>query len=252
MTVKKIKVGSTEHNIYADAIKVTDTTPTSATTYYPLYSTGKSDYQTVRANADLYYYDTGSSGYFNIGSSSQLGGLSLHQTNGYCANLVPDSLTANRDIKLPNKSGTIALTSDVSSFNDRLFVTLVPTGTAVPQNADLNSTTYLKVGRYYCSQDIVVQTLTNCPTTKAFMMEIYSPLTTTIDNETSTWVYRLRKITTYTGEEYIQSCYVAGTAGTWNYGAWQQTVKTPLSSLKIGGATLSYDENADALKITFA
>jgi hypothetical protein len=63
----------------------------------------------------------------------------------------------------------------------------------------------MKVGRYYCSQTTTAATLKNCPTSVAFMMEVYSPLSTTIDNETTgTWVYRLRKITCYnTGLQFI-------------------------------------------------
>ena len=119
--------------------------------------------------------------------------------------------------------------------SDRLFTTLVPTGTAIPENADLNTATYMKVGRYYCSSNTTTKTLKNCPTTTynsegvgtngtAFMMEVYSPLSTTIDNETSkTWIYRIRKLLGYTGTEYIQYCYVGATAGTWIYGDWNKS-----------------------------
>ena len=69
--------------------------------------------------------------------------------------------------------------------SDRLFTTLVPTGTEIKSNANLNTATYLKVGRYYCSANATVATLTNCPGKDAFMMQVYSPLATTIDNETT-------------------------------------------------------------------
>ena len=106
--------------------------------------------------------------------------------------------------------------------SDRLFTTLVPTGTSIPAKADLNTTTYLKVGRYFCSKNTDAATLTNSPLSVAFMMEVSSPLSTTIDNETTkTWVYRLRKITAYnTGVQYVQYCYVGGTANSWSYGDW--------------------------------
>lgn len=97
----------------ASHVNITDTTPTSATTYYLLYSAGKTGGQAVRANADLYYYDTGSNGYLNIGSSSQAGGLTLHEisSGNFYVDLIADSLTATRTIKLPNQSGTVSLTS---------------------------------------------------------------------------------------------------------------------------------------------
>lgn len=97
----------------ATTVAVTNTTPTSATTYYPLYTTSTSGSQTVRANSDLYYYDTGSASYFNVGSSSQLGGLTLHQNNRYYTNIVPGSLTTNRTITLPNVDGTVITTGNL-------------------------------------------------------------------------------------------------------------------------------------------
>lgn len=114
----------------ASHVNITDTTPTSAATYYLLYSSGKTGGQAVRANADLYYYDTGKNGYLNIGSSSQAGGLTLHEVSSgnYYVDLIADSLTATRTIKLPNDSGTVSLTShthatSVSWSNRALSIT---------------------------------------------------------------------------------------------------------------------------------
>ena len=97
----------------ASNVDVTDTTPTSATSYYLLYSSNRTTGQVVRANADLYYYDTGTTGYLNVGSSAQAGGLTLHEVSSgnFYVNLLADSLTATRTIKLPDQSGTISLTS---------------------------------------------------------------------------------------------------------------------------------------------
>jgi hypothetical protein len=112
--------------------------------------------------------------------------------------------------------------------SDRLFVTLVPTGTSIPANANLNTTTYLKVGRYYCSKNADAETLDNSPLSIAFMMEVSSPLSTTIDNETTgTYIYRLRKITAYnTGVQYLQFCTAGKTANSWTYGDWYVVPRT--------------------------
>ena len=109
----------------------------------------------------------------------------------------------------------------------RFFSTLVPYGVSIGESANLNTTEYLKVGNYYCSSNATTATLTNCPTTSAFMMTVSSPLSTSIDNETTkTWVYRLRKLQVYTGQEYVQYCYAGGTAGTWTYGDWTKVIKS--------------------------
>ena len=109
----------------------------------------------------------------------------------------------------------------------RFFSLLVPYGTAIPEDANLNTSTYMKVGNYYCSSNAIAKTLTNSPTTSAFMLTVYSPLSTTIDNETTkTWIYRLRKLQVYTGDEFVQYCYVGETAGTWTYGDWKKVIKS--------------------------
>lgn len=108
--------------------------------------------------------------------------------------------------------------------SDRLYRMLVPTGTEITSNKNLNTTEFLVVGRYYCSANNTVATLSNCPTTSAFMMDVFSPLSTTIDNETtSPWCYRLRMLTTYTGETYVQQCETTGTADVWTYHSWVRT-----------------------------
>lgn len=152
--------------------------------------------------------------------------------------LTTNSLEAN---------GSIAAVSDISSESDiwaegdlregqgelplrRKYASFIPAGTAVPANANLNTITYLKVGNYCCSTNVTAATLTNCPTTSAFMMQVFSPLATTIDNEsTGTWVYRLRKLLTYTGYEYQQYVYSNGTAGNFTYGAWEAKPAATLS-----------------------
>ena len=114
------------------------------------------------------------------------------------------------------------LYSNSEKVNMRLTTSLIPAGTSIPANVDLNVPDYFKVGKYYCSKTADAKTLQNCPVAAAFSMEVYNPLSTTIDNETTgTWVYRLRKITEYnTGVQYIQYAYVGATANQWTYNNW--------------------------------
>lgn len=116
---------------------------------------------------------------------------------------------------------------------NRFFSLLVPYGTQIAANTNMNTLDLLKVGNYYCASNANAATLTNCPTDTAFMMTVSSPLSTIIDNETTgTWVYRLRTIQTYTGPAYEQYCYANatadstnGTKGTWSYGQWNKIIK---------------------------
>ena len=118
----------------------------------------------------------------------------------------------------------------------RFYESMVPQGTTIPSNTNLNTINFLQVGNYYCSQDATVKTLTNCPTDQAFMMRVYSPLSTTVDNEaTSTYVYRLRKIITYKGQEYYQAVNSGSSASTFTYGPWYSELNSQ------GKLTLSGD-----------
>lgn len=141
------------------------------------------------------------------------------------------------------KSNSGAFTGNLTAdnFNSRFSLQSVPYGTAVGENADLNTVTYLSVGNYYCGADAIVSTMTNVPVKRAFMMTVYSPLTPTVDNETTgKWVYRVRKFMTYLGEEYIQSVYSGNTAGTFTYGAWQQIAhKSDIPTMTFDGTTLT-------------
>ena len=133
--------------------------------------------------------------------------------------------------KLTDTTYSTATTSanGLMSKDDKLIVdrlnresaSLVPRGTAITANQNLNTVNFIKVGKYYCTANAIVQTLTNCPTTEAFMMEVFSPLSTTYDNETtSQWVYRLRRITTLNGRIYTQLVCSGLTAGTFTYDTW--------------------------------
>ena len=120
---------------------------------------------------------------------------------------------------------------------NRFYTSLVPYGTSIAANSDLNTTQFLKVGNYYCSKNADVETLTNCPTEKAFMLQVLSPLSSAVDNETTgTWVYRVRKLQDYTGPEYVQYCYSDGTAGHWIYGDWKKVITT-VGGTAVGSAT---------------
>lgn len=127
---------------------------------------------------------------------------------------------------------------------ERFHLSLLPASNTIPENADLNTIEYLKVQSYFCSQNAVAATLTNCPVTTAFMMEVYSPLSTAVDNETtSTWCYRIRRIKEYQGDEYYQFCNTSGTAGEWTYGIWKKIktdddIKYSTTDLTAGSSSL--------------
>ena len=194
------------------------------------------------------------SGFTTITSNSFSGALSGNAstaTTWQTARNFSISGTANGAAVSVNGGANVTLTipKEISGFTSiksaafyqgnyaltRLYSSLVPYGTAVSANADLNTVNYIKVGNYYCSANATATTLTNCPTKNAFMMQVYSPLSTTIDNETSaTYVYRLRKLTEYqNGKEWVQTISSGSTAGTFTYGSWYLV---PQSAITIDNA----------------
>lgn len=141
--------------------------------------------------------------------------------------------------------------SNSLKVNPRIYTTLVPEGTSIESNVDLNTTTYIAVGNYYCPSNAIATTLSNCPTGYAFMMQVFSPLSTTIDNEsTGTWVYRIRKLMTYYGIEYVQQVYSGATAGTFTYGEWKMVAHIQNTGESVGSSTqpVYYSSSSGYLK----
>lgn len=125
---------------------------------------------------------------------------------------------------------------------DRLRIGLVPLGTRIEANTELNSIEMIRVGSYYCASNATTATLLNCPTQLAFIMQVYSPISTNIDNEeTNQWVYRVRKILTYEGTEFTQTVYSGSEPGVFIYKPWQSVVKMEYSTtdLTTGSSTLA-------------
>lgn len=131
-----------------------------------------------------------------------------------------------------------ALKSDLPEHfitDDRLFETLTPTGTRIYANADLNDLQYWKVGRYYCTLTAEANTMNNIPSKMAFMMIVYSPLSTTIDDEDKGWKYRYRRFVNLYGNEWRQYATSDGNAN-WTFSSWRRvsigdTIPTNTSQL---------------------
>lgn len=132
------------------------------------------------------------------------------------------------------------LYSNGEKVDMRFTRSLLPVGTSIPASANLNTIEYLKIGKYYCSLNADAKTIKNCPVNVAFSMEVFNPLDTNVDDETTRdYTYRMRVLTQYdTGQQYMQFCRTSGTAGSWTYDSWYVTprVKFTLASSKNDGS----------------
>ena len=93
--------------------------------------------------------------------------------------------------------------------------------TSIPNGADLNTNTYIQPGVYISPDSVGVGSLTNCPVGVSFMLEVFNLRGG--DTEipaTKTYVYLRRRITTITGEEWVQIVTSNGTP-VWTYNDWK-------------------------------
>lgn len=135
------------------------------------------------------------------------------------------------------------LYSNGEKVDMRFALSLLPTGIEIVENANLNTIDYLKISKYFCLRSSTAKTVTNCPTAMAFVMDVYNPIGTNFDDETTApYTYRLRKLTEYnTGLQFIQYCNTSGTPGTWTYGDWYLCPQTKftLNSSKNDGTAVT-------------
>ena len=98
-------------------------------------------------------------------------------------------------------------------------------GTQFTSNTDLNSAQYTAAGKYYGGTSII-STLTNCPASVGFMMEVFNATGTNMQGiDSAGSQYRIRRITDVNNNIFQQVCYTTS-GGTENYGAWKKVTMT--------------------------
>ena len=106
------------------------------------------------------------------------------------------------------------------------------TGKFIPSNSDLNTNTYCQPGSYYVTANSAASTLSNCPTTSAFRLEVYNEIgaDASVAADTSHYHYLIRKLTTITGAIYIQTV-VNGATTSWTFNPWKRIVDDKQTSI---------------------
>ena len=88
---------------------ITETNPSSATTYYIPFMGGVSGSQTLRGNSNFRFWSNGTKHALNLGSSSGTGVITFWTASSYNIDLIGATATATRTITLPNATGTVSL-----------------------------------------------------------------------------------------------------------------------------------------------
>lgn len=93
--------------------------------------------------------------------------------------------------------------------------------TNIPSNADLND--YTACGYYRVSDNSAVSTLSNCPVSKSFTMEVSNAVGKTDSDAIAgtTWRYRIQRVTDYETREYVRLAYTNG-SGTVTFSTWKK------------------------------
>lgn len=201
-------------------VTIANTNPTSATTYYPIWYTGTSGTGTMNANDGLKYSSlqgtasASGEGQLLLGNNTSTGtagnkrgSLVIYsEKNGYVNLRATAASTTARDIYLPDKAGTIALTSDIVTYNfsGSSFVS----GKSDTASHDANSCD--SNGHYYYTSNGPAKSLGASTDDGALYVQAYS----------SSWVAQI-------AQDYRNGrLFVRGK----NNGTWQNWVKVALTS----------------------
>ena len=103
--------------------------------------------------------------------------------------------------------------------NDSVPTLLGGMGKPINANSDINTLSFITPGNYVCALNDTAKTLKNSPSSVAFKMRVYNCLDTWKNVETGTYMYLIREITNYDGQNWVQ--YVRKEGGAWFYAPWR-------------------------------
>ena len=103
----------------------------------------------------------------------------------------------------------------------------------IAANKDLNTTEFLDLTGYVCDTNAKASTISNSPTSNAFIMEVKS--FGNYNNASEAWATRVRTLTTLYGDQWMQMVQGSATPGSPTYGPWLVVAKSYRK-----GQTVSY------------
>ena len=177
----------------------------------------------------------------NITSGSKVLG-----TGQLLLEVAPSALPSNPDLS----DSDISLLTQMKNTVNQLSANKADKGeglwifTSIPSGADLND--YTACGYYRVSDNSTVSTLSNCPVSKSFTMEVSNAVGKTDSGAITgtTWRYRIQRVTDYETREYVRLVYTNG-SGTVTFSTWKKmltnddwtTLKAEITPASIGAMT---------------
>lgn len=120
--------------------------------------------------------------------------------------------------------------------------------TNIPANSDLND--YTACGYYQQGSSGISATIANNPSSEAFILIVYSSLGNTTDPDTilgKAWRYRLQRVISYSGREYVRSIDTDG-SGTINFHDWRKFAYIT-DTVAAAGGVVDYNKADKQIKI---
>ncbi len=120
----------------------------------------------------------------------------------------------------------------------------------IPDNADLND--YTACGYYTHKRSVTTSTIANCPVSISFTMKVFNAIGD-IDSDVitgNTWQYRIQRLTTTAGDEYIRSADTDGT-GAVTFTGWKKIFHSATAPVNItAGKVVDYNKTTQTIGIS--
>lgn len=137
--------------------------------------------------------------------------------------------------------GDVAISNSSNAVSGETIAKSVPlligkNGTEIPANSDLNSVDFCEnAGTYLARNNEIASSLVNSPVNEAFIMIVEThgfPASLSVQS-----AYRVRKITTYSGIQFIQYVRTTSTSQNEYYGKWRKILREDTTFTKATTST---------------
>lgn len=117
---------------------------------------------------------------------------------------------------------------------------------SIAANKDLNTAEFLDLTGYVCDTNAKAATISNSPTSSAFIMEVksfgpYSKI------GTDAWANRIRTVTSLYGDQWTQIVQGSETPGSVTYGSWKKSLISSVSTSEIDSKAVTSAKIADGV-----
>ena len=236
--------------------KVKATAATASTTYYLVMGSNSGTAETKQYDSRLNFQCTSSIATLSIGSSDRNGKIKLYDsTGGYAATIDVNQLSAARTISLPDKTGTVALTSDIPTVPSNIVNTITTTAGAHSTKSSATGavsfnvptkTSHLTNDSGFITSDTKVSISNTEPTSGTWYFPTWHTASSgtgvTLNANDGIQYYSLQGTASALGQAYLKlgNGVASGTAGNKFGGIQIYSTNSGYATLRMSSATTGY------------